>query len=227
MRKPVFAICEQQRRRSACASAQSDQRLCCSLSACPSPQSDQCLCCLLLRSCNSSSLYIQNFKPLPSFCGCAGQFESYLVANPKDRFSRDKAQMQIENSYWFTFIFSVPSKIMLRFTSTTYRVDSVRRETCMPSQVLTLVCDNMTHWCEKNVATCDFHVTLTKSLVRYMKHGFTSTNGPSHAKMCLMPYANNKGADQPVHPHSLISIFVGHCLDSMICILATSKVSRF
>ena len=27
MRKPVFAICKQQRRRSACASAQSDQRL--------------------------------------------------------------------------------------------------------------------------------------------------------------------------------------------------------
>ena len=31
MRKPVYAICEQQRRRSACASAQSDQCLCCSL----------------------------------------------------------------------------------------------------------------------------------------------------------------------------------------------------
>ena len=31
MRKPVDVICEQQRRRSACASAQSDQRLCCSL----------------------------------------------------------------------------------------------------------------------------------------------------------------------------------------------------
>ena len=31
MRKPVFAICEQQRRRSACASAQSDQPFCCSL----------------------------------------------------------------------------------------------------------------------------------------------------------------------------------------------------
>ena len=31
MRKPVYSICEQQRRRSACASAQSDQRLCCSL----------------------------------------------------------------------------------------------------------------------------------------------------------------------------------------------------
>ena len=24
----------------------------------------------------------------------------------------------------------------------------------------------------------------------------------------LMPYANNKGADQPAHPHSLISAFV-------------------
>ena len=42
-----------------------------------------------------------------------------------------------------------------------------------------------------------------------------------------MPYANNKGADQPAHPRSLISTFVVRCLDSMICILAISKVSRF
>ena len=51
--------------------------------------------------------------------------------------------------------------------------------------------------------------------------------GPGHTKTCLMPYANNKGADQPAHPHSLISTFVVRCLDSMICILAISKVSRF
>ena len=51
--------------------------------------------------------------------------------------------------------------------------------------------------------------------------------GPGHAKMCLMPYANNKGADQPAHPRSLISIFVVRCLDSMMCILTISKVSRF
>ena len=51
--------------------------------------------------------------------------------------------------------------------------------------------------------------------------------GPGHAKMCLKPYANNKGADQPAHPRSLISTFVVRCLDSMICILAISKVSRF
>ena len=34
--------------------------------------------------------------------------------------------------------------------------------------------------------------------------------------MCLMSYANNKGADQPAHPHSLISAFVVRCLDSII-----------
>ena len=39
---------------------------------------------------------------------------------------------------------------------------------------------------------------------------------------CFMPYANNKGADQ----RSLISTIVVHCLDSMICILAISKVSN-
>ena len=37
-------------------------------------------------------------------------------------------------------------------------------------------------------------------------------NGPGHAKTCLMPYANNKGADQPAHLRSLISIFVVHHL---------------
>ena len=50
---------------------------------------------------------------------------------------------------------------------------------------------------------------------------------PGHAKTCLMPYANNKDADQPAHPRSLISTFVVCCLDSMLCILGISKVSRF
>ena len=45
-------------------------------------------------------------------------------------------------------------------------------------------------------------------------------------KMCLTPYVNNKGADQPAHPRSLTSTFV-HYLDSMMCILAVPKVSRF
>ena len=33
-------------------------------------------------------------------------------------------------------------------------------------------------------------------------------------EILLMPYENNKGADQPVHPHSLISAFLLRCLDS-------------
>ena len=48
--------------------------------------------------------------------------------------------------------------------------------------------------------------------------------GPGHAKTCLMPYATNKGADQPAHPRSLIGTFVVRCLDSMICILAIYTV---
>ena len=40
-----------------------------------------------------------------------------------------------------------------------------------------------------------------------------------------MPYANNKGADQPRHPHSLISAFVVRCLDSIIPLVSISEVS--
>ena len=41
-----------------------------------------------------------------------------------------------------------------------------------------------------------------------------------------MPYAINKGADQPAHPRSLISTFVVCCLDSRIPILANLKISK-
>ena len=51
--------------------------------------------------------------------------------------------------------------------------------------------------------------------------------GPGHAKTSLMPYANNKGTDPPAHPRSPINTFAVRYLDSMICILAISKVSRF
>ena len=39
-------------------------------------------------------------------------------------------------------------------------------------------------------------------------------------------YVNNKGADQPVHLGSLISAFVVRCLDSKIPLLAIVKISR-
>ena len=36
-----------------------------------------------IRIDSGSSFYIRNFKTLASFCGCAGRFVSYLVANPE------------------------------------------------------------------------------------------------------------------------------------------------
>ena len=41
----------------------------------------------------------------------------------------------------------------------------------------------------------------------------------------FMPYADNKSADQPPHPHSLISTFVVHCLDSIIPLASISNIS--
>ena len=35
----------------------------------------------------------------------------------------------------------------------------------------------------------------------------------------VLQYANNKGVNQPAHPHSLISAFVVRCLDSIIPLL--------
>ena len=41
------------------------------------------------------TFYIQSFKTLASLCSWADRFESYLVANPEDWFSRDKALIKI------------------------------------------------------------------------------------------------------------------------------------
>ena len=76
-RKPAFSVCEQQRRRPACASAQSGQPLCYSLSV----KYDSQTCCL------------QNFNILTSHCSRAGLFEPYFVGNSEDRFSCDKAHL--------------------------------------------------------------------------------------------------------------------------------------
>ena len=41
----------------------------------------------------------------------------------------------------------------------------------------------------------------------------------------VMPYANNKGADQPAHPRSLISAVVVRCLDSILPQVSKSEIS--
>ena len=41
-----------------------------------------------------------------------------------------------------------------------------------------------------------------------------------------MSYVNDKGADQPAHPCSLISAFVVRCLDSIIFLVSIFAISR-
>ena len=45
-------------------------------------------------------------------------------------------------------------------------------------------------------------------------------------RKCVMSYANNKGADQPARPRSLISAVVVNCLDSIISLDHIAEISR-
>ena len=67
-----------------------------------------------------------------------------------------------------------------------------------------------------------------KAMVAHLFPSMSKTNEPGHEKMCLMSYANNKGADQPAHPRSLISAFVVRCLhvDSIISLDSIAEISR-
>ena len=51
--------------------------------------------------------------------------------------------------------------------------------------------------------------------------------GPRREKTCLRRVANNKGADQPEHPCSLISSLVIRFLEGTISKLATNEISIF
>ena len=46
-------------------------------------------------------------------------------------------------------------------------------------------------------------------------------------KTCFMPYAKNKGAEQPAHPLSLIGAFVVRCLDNITPLDGISEISSF
>ena len=52
-------------------------------------------------------------------------------------------------------------------------------------------------------------------------------NGPRGKKTCIGGFVNNKGADQTLHLHSLISAFVIHLLENIISRLATCEISIF
>ena len=74
-------VCEQQRRRPACASAQSDQRLCYSHTG----------------KYHIQTSYQRNFNILASLCSWGDWFESRFHGNPENRFSRDEAHIREED----------------------------------------------------------------------------------------------------------------------------------
>ena len=95
-------------------------------------------------------------------------------------------------------------------------------QTCLPENVGSFQ-SNFSRLEKRDFERCCTCADIKKHCLKLPLH----TIGPGHTKTCLMPYANNKDADQPAHPRSLISTFVVRCLDSMICIPALPKVSRF
>ena len=53
------------------------------------------------------------------------------------------------------------------------------------------------------------------------------TYGPRREKTCLRGVGDNKGADQPAHPRSLISACVARLFESIIYKLDTGRISMF
>ena len=51
------------------------------------------------------------------------------------------------------------------------------------------------------------HVYLLRQSFGTATMTFREVFEPRDEKTCFMPYANNKGADQPAHPRNLISAF--------------------
>ena len=68
---------------------------------------------------------------------------------------------------------------------------------------------------------CEITVYLTQ--ISHTIH--PGLNGPRRKKTCLRGFANNKGADQPGHPCSLISTFIIRLFEIITSKLATSKFS--
>ena len=65
----------------------------------------------------------------------------------------------------------------------------------------------------------------SQNLLCWYLHTMVQAFELGHEKTCLMSYANNKGADQPAHPRSLISAFVFRCLDSVMSLVSVTKIS--
>ena len=76
--------------------------------------------------------------------------------------------------------------------------------------------------------TVVYNLNVFSKVVRFCRpvdasHNYVNFFEPGLEKKCLIPYANNKGADQPAHLCSLIRAFIVRCLDSILCVLVNPK----
>ena len=132
---------------------------------------------------------------------------------------------------YYTCIVRLPYLLMSRYKLNVYYINVQHRRphinlTNLPSTFMTLfaLSDNdrwSSKWRKPKQTLTIMTMKQTRRTISILKR-----YEPGHKKMCLKSYANNKGADQPAHPRSLINAFVVRCLDSMIHILAKSKISR-
>ena len=78
-----------------------------------------------------------------------------------------------------------------------------------------------------NWFTVDLKTGVGKSVSRIVQTFLSNGvyNWATSWENLTLPYANNKGADQPAHLCSLISAFVIHCLDSIISVISICKIS--
>ena len=88
-------------------------------------------------------------------------------------------------------------------------------ETSKKSKCYVVLSDNPNYW--------DCHLKPLNTCKRSINKGIEIFE-PRREKTCLRGFANNKGADKPVHPRSLICAFVIRFLESTISMLATSEI---
>ena len=69
------------------------------------------------------------------------------------------------------------------------------------------------------------YVSLRSNWKPFLKQVYPLITWATSWENLFMPYANNKGADQPAHPRNLISTFVVRCQDSTIPLVFISKIS--
>ena len=147
--------------------------------------------------------YIQSFKILASFCSWAGWFECSLVENPQ--------------RHIFAWCGSNYARSILWDEANTGWVGSINLNHQDKSEAL---CFRI-HFA---LPRCNYAAGLALTWTQ-LSYFYLTSFEPRHKKTYLMPYANNKDADQPAHLRSLVSTFVVRCLYSIIPILAKSKIS--